>query len=145
MNLKPFSSIYLFYLALCALTVPLIIQIFTHVQPKNVAAVCASSTFVLLSLIIIFMEFKKKQNKIICSYSFWGAFVFLTLFSLPMLLIRVLHFNTPFEELKILFLPAPVFHKMANYGFILMVVLIIIQWTRTTILAQRKSNSVRKI
>lgn len=128
MTKKPYLNIHLLYLLLSFLTVPTVIAIFKNIHPKNIAAIYAGSVFVLLSLSVIFMEFHKRRKLLILSLSFWGAFLFMLLFSLPMLITRVLNFHIDFENLEILYMNAQQFHKVSNYGFIMMTIIFLFDW-----------------
>lgn len=128
MRTKLFLNRYLLYLVLSILTVPIVILIFKNIQPKNQAAIFAGSTFLSLSLFVIFFEFAINKTKIIFSISFWGAFLFMMIFSIPMLLTRLMNYHIAFENLEILLMPAPVFHKASNTGFLVMMGLFFINW-----------------
>lgn len=119
---------FLLYLILSFLTVPLVISIFKGIHPKNLAAIFAGSTFLCLSLFVIISEFNFDKTKIIFSLSFWGAFLFMLIFSIPMLFTRIMNYDTAFENLEILMMPAPVFHKASNTGFLIMIGLFFINW-----------------
>ena len=128
MNKKLFLNRYLLYVILSFLTVPIVIFIFKSIQPKNLAAIFAGSTFLSLSLFVIFYEFTINKAKIIFSLSFWGAFLFMMIFSIPMLFTRIMNYDTAFENLEILLMPAPIFHKASNTGFLIMMGLFFINW-----------------
>lgn len=128
MRTKLFLNRYLLYFVLSVITVPIVILIFKNIQPKNQAAVFAGSTFLSLSLFVIFFEFAINKTKIIFSISFWGAFLFMMIFSIPMLLTRIMNYHIAFENLEILLMPAPVFHKASNTGFLVMMGLFFINW-----------------
>lgn len=128
MKKKSYLNVHLLYLLLCFLTVPTVIAIFKNIHPKNIAAIYAGSVFVGLSLSVIFMEFHLKRKLLIFSPSFWGALLFMLVFSLPMLVTRALNFNVAFENLEILFMNAQQFHKISNYGFIFMSIVFLFDW-----------------
>lgn len=128
MNRKLFLNRYFLYLALSFLTVPIVIFIFKSIHPKNLAAIFAGGTFLSLSLFVILSEFKNNKKKIIFSLSFWGAFAFMLVFSLPMLFTRIMNYDMAFENLEILSMPAPIFHKASNTGFLIMMFLFFLNW-----------------
>ncbi|NUM59897.1 MAG: hypothetical protein HUU56_14755 [Bdellovibrionaceae bacterium] len=125
---KKIFSRYFFYLICCLLTIPSVILIFTYIQPKNLAAIFAGGLFISLSSGVLAFEFylNKKQKKI--SLTLIGTSFFLLLFSLPMFITRMVNFQSEFSTLTVLFIPANQFHRLSNYGFILMVVLILMDW-----------------
>lgn len=119
---------HLLYILLSLLVVPIVIFIFKNIQPKNLAAIFAGTTFLSLSLFVVIFEFQASKSKIVASYSFWGAFLFMLLFSIPMLSVRIMNYEIAFENLEILFMPATDFHRASNTGFLIMMGLFCINW-----------------
>jgi hypothetical protein len=125
-----FLNVNAIYLLISLSIIPIIILIFKNIHPKNLAALFAGSVFIFTGFIVLFLEFKNNRKKIFSSFSFWGALGFLLFFSLPMFSVRILNYDIDFENLTILFMPAPQFHKVSNYGFMLMVLFFIIEWLK---------------
>lgn len=130
MKQSKFLNVNVIYLLISLSIIPIIILIFKNIHPKNLAALFAGSVFIFTSFIVLFLEFKNNRKKIFSSFSFWGALGFLLFFSLPMFSVRILNYEIDFENLTILFMPAPQFHKVSNYGFMLMVLFFIIEWLK---------------
>ncbi len=130
MKQSKFLNVNAIYLLISLSIIPIIILIFKNIHPKNLAALFAGSVFIFTGFIVLFLEFKNNRKKIFSSFSFWGALGFLLFFSLPMFSVRILNYDIDFENLTILFMPAPQFHKVSNYGFMLMVLFFIIEWLK---------------
>ena len=128
MKQSKFLNVNVIYLLISISIIPIIILIFKNIHPKNLAAIFAGSVFICTSLIILLLEFRNNRKKIFSSFSFWGALGFLLFFSLPMFSVRIMNYEIDFENLTILFMPAPQFHKVSNYGFMLMVLFFTLEW-----------------
>ncbi len=105
---------YLIYLVYFVLTIPAVILLFKGIEPKKLASLFAASLFISCSFLIFWGEYK---NNFLRSFSFWAALFFLLIFSGPMLINRLLHYDLDFSEIQIWGFSGPDFHKYSNYGF----------------------------
>lgn len=128
MKQSKFLNVNVIYLLISFSIIPIIVLIFKNIHPKNLAAIFAGSVFICTSLIVLLLEFRNNRKKFFSSLSFWGALGFLLFFSLPMFSVRIMNYEIDFENLTILFMPAPQFHKVSNYGFMLMVLFFTLEW-----------------
>lgn len=118
---------YLVYLGYFLLTIPLVILIFKAIEPKKLASLFAATLFISCSLLVFWGEYKNKSKK---SLTLWTAIGFLVLFSAPMLIQRVLHYDLDFSEINFGPISGPDFHKYSNYGFMLLVVFSLVDYIR---------------
>lgn len=119
---------YLFYFSYFLLTIPLVILIFKFIEPKKLASLFAATLFVSCSAIVFWGEIKYHQLR---SFSFFSAVGFFSIFSAPMLVIRLLNYDLDFSEIYIWGIPGPDFHKYSNYGFWVLSVSSIVDYIRT--------------
>jgi D-alanyl-lipoteichoic acid acyltransferase DltB (MBOAT superfamily) len=128
---KKFPPHLLSYLALQVLVVVAVIFIFKLITPKNFAALWAGATFVVSSFLIFFVEFKGRRLK--QNWSGFSALAFLLIFALPMLIVRAIYFEIPFDQLSIWGIAGPSFHKLSNFGYMLMVMGVIVDGIKAII------------
>lgn len=106
------------YLMIHALVVLAVMGLFHWIPEKQVAALFAGSLFILVPLAVIHMEWNILKDY--RSLSGWGCLLFLLISALPVFLLRVMNWGTPFDELSLLGVSGPDMHKMSNGIFLLM-------------------------
>ena len=112
------------YLRLEVLVVVLVMASFRLLPDKKTASLLASLFFVLSTLGILYWElripgFKQRPT-------FWGGLVFLFCSVLPILGLRLVFWDMPFEEIQVLHLSGAELHRFSNYFFLLLLVCIFV-------------------
>ncbi|MEZ0392794.1 MAG: hypothetical protein ACAH59_11310 [Pseudobdellovibrionaceae bacterium] len=108
------------YLSLEALVILLVIGSFKVIPDKRTASLFASFLFISSSLAILYWETRTENFK--KRASFWGALGFLVFSALPILALRLIYWEMPFEEIQMGPITGADMHKYANYVFFLMMV-----------------------
>ncbi len=128
------SKTYLIYLFFFLITIPAVISLFRQIPDRKLASVFASLLFISVSLGPIIAEVRSRHFRSLTLYS---ALLFLIIFALPMFLTRLLNYDVDFSLLKVWGLDAPAFHKLSNYGFLLMALSSSVDFVRFRKLNQR--------
>jgi hypothetical protein len=94
--------------------------IFRVLEPKVIAAMWAGGVFVLLGLVLLLLGiinplFRK-------TVTFPVALVHLFATSLPMLILRIIHYGEPFENVTIFGLQGPQFHHVSEVVYLVLLV-----------------------
>jgi hypothetical protein len=101
-----------------------VIAAFKAIPEKQLAAVAASSLFLMSASVILFFERKHASYK--KRFSFWMALAFLVLSILPIALLRFTNWGVEFSSLDLFGIPAQSLHRFSNWMFMgLMVALFI--------------------
>lgn len=131
------SNRYLIYALYFLLTIPAVILLFKLIEPKKLASIFATILFITCSILPLWGELKNKTKN---SFVLFASSGFLVLFSLPMIIVRLLNYDTDFSELNIGPLTGPEFHKYSNYGFIILLCSTIIDFIQTKRLLQKSTK-----
>ena len=99
-------------LGLEILTAPVVIAIFKNIEEREKAGLIAGVYFVLSGSWIFIRNLKWYEFK--KSPVFWLSAVHLFFISVPLLTTRVLTLGTSFEEISVLGIPGPQFHKVSE-------------------------------
>lgn len=113
MRLNPYSK----YLLLQALMLPLIIAIFKFIPDRKLAALFAGSLFILICVGTFWNEYRERnfQGKV-----FWIAGLqFFILFAIPIFLLRLAHWDQPFDEITLGSVRAADLHMLSNKSYML--------------------------
>lgn len=115
-------------LILCA-WILVVIFLFRFVPDRQIAATFAGVGFVLWPSLFLMSEFAKypriaKLHTIILA-------VFLLFCAVPILLLRVMNWGVPFDQLGILGISGNFIHKTSNYIYIVMLLSAIYQYFRS--------------
>lgn len=119
---------YLIYIIYFLLAIPVVILLFKFIEPKKLASLFAASLFISCSLIVLWSELKSKSVR---SFSFWIALAFLIIFSVPMMVSRLIHYDLDFSEINFGPISGPDFHKYSNYGFMALIVAPIVDFLKS--------------
>ena len=92
--------------------------IFRLVEDRQVASLIAGAGFIVFPAIFLLGEIRNGRRKIHMTVLVF----FLVLCALPIFLLRIANWGTDFSQLSLLSLPAPVFHKVSNIFYILVLV-----------------------
>lgn len=98
-----------------------VLALFASIHEKQLAAVFAGGLFILSPLLVLTNEIR--QQKLILalkSFSVWGCLQFLILSALPVFLLRVTNWGVPFDQLSMLGVAGPDWHRFSNISFLLM-------------------------
>jgi len=106
------------YLAVQTIVIIAVVFIFKLNSDVKIASVQAGTLFVLLPLVLGILEYKKAG---LSRASFFvGLLQFWVFFALPILGLRLLNWDMPFNELSFLGIPGSVLHQYANHSYLLM-------------------------
>lgn len=108
----------------------LVVMLLFRLMPdRQVAATLAGIGFVLWPVLFLVSEYLRRPALNTSHIIVLG--VFLLFCALPILLLRVLNWGVPFDQLSFMGIPGPVIHKASNYIYILMLVSAIYHYVRT--------------
>jgi hypothetical protein len=96
----------------------LVTAIFRVITPKSSAAMVAGSVFVFLGLAILVLGLRVPQFR--SSLTFKVGLIHLFLTSLPMLILRAIHIQEDFKDVRILGLPGPAFHHLSEIIYLVL-------------------------
>lgn len=128
-------------LILMALVVGAVILIFKVIQPLKVAALIAASLFLFISIFTIYSEIRWGRGK--KSLAFITAVAFLIFFVVPILGLRLIYWNTDFQEIWIGSFRAQLLHEMSSRCYLLLVGTVVYEGIRPY-LPGRKSRPASK-
>jgi hypothetical protein len=111
-------KIFLAYLAVQALVIMVVVALFKLNADVKIASVQAGTLFVILPVFLGGWEYKKAG--LVRKSFFFGLLQFWVLFALPILGLRLLNWETPFNELSLLGVPGTTLHQFANQSYMLM-------------------------
>lgn len=108
------------YLSLEAFVILMVLLSFRVIPDKKMAALVASGLFLVSTGLILYWEtrfadFKKRP-------SFWGAAVFLAFSVLPIIALRLIYWDLPFDEIRVGPWTGADLHRTSNYFFMGMMV-----------------------
>lgn len=118
---------YLFIQALAAL---LVMVTFRVVSDRQIASVIATCWFLLASGGVVLYELRGPDAK--KSMAFWATAIFIVFFIFPTIYLRVISWNSNFDEAMILGLSGGQLHRASNIGFLAMVACYFIQSRRNS-------------
>lgn len=112
---------FLAYLAGQVAVITAVVFIFKLNSDVKIASVQAGTLFVLLPVVLGILEFRKAGFS---RGSFYvGLLQFWIFFALPILGLRLLNWDVPFNELSFLGVPGTALHQYANHSYMVMVAL----------------------
>ncbi|WP_413288662.1 hypothetical protein [Bdellovibrio sp. HCB337] len=119
---------FLAYLAIQAVVILAVVFIFKLNSDVKIASVQAGTLFVLLPMVLGGYEWKRFG---LARKSFYvGLMQFWVFFALPILGLRLLNWDTTFNDLSFLGIPGPDLHKYANHSYMLMIALTLWNYIR---------------
>lgn len=110
----------LLILSLQILTVPLVILSFKIFEPKKLAAVIAASIFVLVGFTMIRVTRKWEEYRTHLCY--WCIRIHVFIFSVPMLIGRLIFWEKDFEDIVYFAVSGPTFHKISERFYLIMMI-----------------------
>lgn len=127
------------------LTIPVIIAYFKFIEPKKVAATIAAVTFVLTGIAIL--RITRRWPDAYASFVYWAIHIQIFVFSIPMLVARLVFWEKDFENIKFLVFSGPEFHNFSEKGYLVLLIGtaidILVHSVKKKRLEQKK-NSVEK-
>ena len=111
-----------------AIVVGLVIAIFRIIENRIVAGAVAGSVFVLLGALIVGLVWSKGGRW--KALSLYAGSVHLFWVALPLLITRMMNTSMPFDSMYVWGLPGPVFHKISNYVYLVMMATTAVDWVR---------------
>ena len=121
------------YLFLNGGLVILVMALFSWIPDRQIASIYTGSMFVLSPLLILLNE-GRIQRKNPTLPKAWmaiaGATQFLLLSALPIFYLRISNWVIAFDALTLFGVPAPLWHKLSNYSFLLMLICFMVESTR---------------
>ncbi len=122
---------FLMFLVLEVLLTLAVIIIFKTIEDRSIAGVIAGSLFLSFGFFIIYSLTQTKFY--MRAFSFYGALVHLGMGAIPLLATRLMNWGIPHEELLILGVPAPIFHKIAEKIFVILILCTLVDLIKTFI------------
>jgi hypothetical protein len=114
---------YAYYFLVQIVVVFCVIMSFKLIHPKEFASLFAGSSFVIGCFVVLYAEWLRFHH--LKSLTSIATMLFLFLFAIPIFGVRLLNYGIPFDQLKVWGIPSPMMHGLSNYGFILMVLVIV--------------------
>jgi len=119
---------FLVYLVVQAFVILLVVAIFKLNSDVKLASVQAGTLFVFLPMVLSAIEFKNHGLK--RKSFFIGLLQFWIFFALPILGLRLLNWETPFDQLSIFGVAGTTLHQFANHSYFLMMALTLWNYIR---------------
>jgi hypothetical protein len=121
-NIHSMKRIYLRFLISEILMIGAVALIFRTIPDRVLAGVVAGTLFVSLGLWILVLGLVSIKSvdpdrRFWHSATFWAGCAHLFLTSLPLMITRLLNWSTSFEQVDVLGLPGPVFHRLSTTVF----------------------------
>lgn len=106
-------------LILVAIMVPFIFRL---VPDRRIAATMAGSLFVFVPLILMLWRWKRAEPETAFSKRLWWLSVlqFWVLFALPILGMRLLFWEMPFDDIRFFGVPGPLWHSWSTRSYLVM-------------------------
>lgn len=124
------------------LTVLVVPLIFKFIENRTQAGFIAGSVFVFLGAFVVTGGLRGAQ--ILRSPTFAVGCVHLFIVSLPLLITRALNYETSFEDLFILGVPGPLFHRLSTGLFVVLFVATVFDLWRA-VRSKRSSRVVESV
>ncbi|MFZ3231925.1 MAG: hypothetical protein WA160_17085 [Pseudobdellovibrio sp.] len=109
-------------LAFVMIWIPIVILIFQLIPEKRIASVFAGIGFIFLPLAFIAFEFSKIKTGRTSLVHLGISIEFLFLSSLPIFLLRVMNWNSEFNNLELFGVSANSFHRFSNLNYMILIV-----------------------
>jgi hypothetical protein len=119
---------FLAYLAGQAAVIIGVVFIFKLNSDVKLASVQAGTLFVLLPLVLGALEYKKSKLTRVSFY--FGLLQFWIFFALPILGLRLMNWEVPFNELSFMGVPGATLHQYANHSYMVMMALTLWNYIR---------------
>ncbi|MCB0420421.1 MAG: hypothetical protein KDD61_05465 [Bdellovibrionales bacterium] len=116
-----------------------VVAIFMNISSSRKAAALAATLFLVLGILMVVLTWKLPQRKFLLT--FWNGWVHLLVFTLPMLLMRLVHWNLPFAEIQWWGLKATTLHNYSLPFYKWMMVAVVIDLLRLIFVSWRLNKT----
>lgn len=96
-----------------------VVLLFKFIEIKKTAAIIAGLGFVILPIGIIYVE--KQRAKLKSWLVVAGCLQFLLFFAIPIFLLRVIYWESAFDQIYFFGLPASALHRYSNASYLILV------------------------
>jgi hypothetical protein len=97
-----------------------VIGLFQIIPNRLIAGVIAGSIFIGLGFYVVYPGIRDSVFR--RTLSFWAAWAHLLLSAFPLFLTRLFHAGSSFEDVRVMGLPGPVFHKVSTTIYMIMLI-----------------------
>jgi hypothetical protein len=123
------TRFYAWLLAVEFLVVAAAPVIFTTIESRLLAGMLAGSIFVALGVFIVMIGLQNRAFR--KGPTFWAGCLHLFGSALPLLITRLINYSSGFEDVRVLGLPGPVFHKVSTGVFAILMLATVIDLVRS--------------
>lgn len=113
------KNVFLKFLVAELFTIVAVVATFRLVEERLIAGAIAGSIFSLLGIAIVIRGIRDRGFR--SGFTFYAGCAHLFLSSLPLMITRFLNRAVGFEQVNVLGLPGPVFHKVSTAIFLLLI------------------------
>ena len=110
------------------IVIGVVICIFKFTETRLIAGALAGSVFVILGGWIFLTGLRDRSFR--RSLTFWAGCLHLFASSLPLMITRFLNQTTSFQEVSVLGLSGPTFHRLSTSIYMILLVATFIDWMR---------------
>lgn len=128
------SRIYIKFLVLELVVIAAVITIFKLIETRVYAGATAGTVFVALGLFILITGLRNRDFR--RSFTFYAGGLHLFVSALPLMITRLINFQRPFDDVHVLGLPGPVFHRVSTSIYMILLIATVLD----LILSLRKSR-----
>jgi hypothetical protein len=125
----------LIILALEMIVIGVVTALFQLIPLKVYAAIAASVVFIAMGIFINIAALR--WNEFYKSATFWVAQAHLFFSAIPLLVYRLLNFNTGFDQIQIFGIPGPEFHEIATRIYVVLLAATLLDLVRVTLRKRR--------
>ncbi|RYZ76369.1 MAG: hypothetical protein EOP05_05215 [Proteobacteria bacterium] len=118
-----------FLLILELLVIGIVTTIFKFIPDRMTAGAIAGTIFVLLGVYIVRGGWKEREKR---TASYYAGCLHLFLSSLPLMITRLLNQSAGFEQVNVLGLPGPIFHRVSTTIYMILLIATIWDFVRAS-------------
>jgi hypothetical protein len=131
------TKFYAWLLAVEVLIVALVPVIFTQIQSRLIAGLVGGTVFVALGVFIVIVGAQVPAFR--RTPTFWAGCVHLFASGLPLMITRLMNMSVGFDDVLVLGMPGPLFHKFSTAVFVVLVIATVFDLLR----AWRRERSIQ--
>lgn len=117
-----------FELALMLLNILFVTQVFRFIENRPTASIVASSAFFILAVTLIHLETRYGRGQ--GSLAWWNAILFLSLFVIPLIFLRVFFWEKPFDQVGFWGIRGSELHHYSTWAYMVLMVSVVIEGLR---------------
>lgn len=122
------KNVYFAFLIAELLTILAVVATFRLIDERLIAGAVAGSIFSILGIVIVVRGIRDRSFR--SGFTFYAGCAHLFLSSLPLMITRFLNRAVGFEQVNVLGLPGPVFHKVSTGIFLVLIAATVIDAVR---------------